>query len=159
MRLFRAGGSAELRSAASGATKSRLWLRYKKVGSRVVGIDQLERLEGRNKTSDKSKQTINFGKEHWGVHNFTVFKSKSDYHFFGALIANLTFFYCDVMYEVYHPHALSCTFFYISLTIYRRCMKFTSNDENVGFLMCVLEKIESYLLSPKKLEQKELLRT
>ena len=46
VRLFRGRGSAELRKVASGSATRGLWLRYRKVGSQVIGEDR-RRLLGR----------------------------------------------------------------------------------------------------------------
>ena len=46
VRLLRARGSAELRKVASGSATQSLWLRKRKVGSQVIGIDR-SRFPGR----------------------------------------------------------------------------------------------------------------
>ena len=48
MRLHRARGSSELREVASGSATQGLWLRNKKVGYQVSGIDR-SRFPGRRK--------------------------------------------------------------------------------------------------------------
>ena len=45
MRLLRARGSAELRKVASGSAMQGLWLRYRKVGSQVIGKTKASYLE------------------------------------------------------------------------------------------------------------------
>ena len=64
VRLHRARGSAELRKAASGSATQGLWLRNRKVGSQVSGIDR-SRFPGRGTvrgggrtSSDRAKKRV-----------------------------------------------------------------------------------------------------
>ena len=54
VRLLRARGSAKLRKAASGSATKGFWLRNRKVGSQVSGIDR-SRIPGR-KTIRKGRR-------------------------------------------------------------------------------------------------------